>query len=211
MPKMSIIYPSIRDNWMSKLADESVRYQTLKDIEVIKVTEPGLTTSEITNKALDTAQGELITWAYDDDVLLLEKCEILAMYADKYKDFDVFYAGYIGINEKNRFNKISSPPPFNIDFLTNYGNYIDTFSTAVRREKIGDSRFREDYPIMAEYLFWFELYRKGLKFKRISVPLVMYRRWDGAISTKRRKEAHQEIDRLRAEFGKQYYSIHYGK
>ena len=208
---MTIIFPSIRNNWMSKLADESVRYQTLKDIEIIKVTEPNLTTSKITNMALDRARGELITWAYDDDVLLLEKCEILAMYADKYKNFDVFYAGYIGIDKKNRFNKISSPPPFDIEYLTKYGNYIDTFSTAVRREKINGTRFREDYPIMAEYLFWFDLYKKGLKFKRISVPLAMYRRWNGAISTKRRDESRIEIERLRKEFGSQHYSTHYGE
>lgn len=208
---MSIIYPSIRNDWMSAIADDSIKYQTLKDIEVIKIDDPNLDCTQAENMGLDKAKGELITWAMDDDVQLLSKCEILAMYADKYPEYDIFYAGHIRIDEQGNFKNIFLPPPFDIEYFITHGNFVDSFVTTIRRERIGDIRFRADYPYTNEYLFWYELYLKGLQFKRINLPLAMLRQWNGARSSSCLQERYDELLKLRAEFGERFYSEHFAK
>jgi hypothetical protein len=202
---MTVIFPSIREGKISKQSHLSVQYQTLKDIEIIENRDPNLTPGEAANKALDEATGELITWAYDDDVLLLPKCEILAMFADKYLDYDVFYSGHITIDEKNKFTGIWNPPHFDIDYFISTGNFISTIAAAVRREKIGDIRFRLDYSLTDEFIFFYDLYKKGLRFKQIGVPLVLVRNWDDNRTLKFHDEKLKEHERIRAEFGDQFY------
>jgi len=202
---MTVIYPSIRNDKMSELAMLSIRHQTLKDMEILEIRDPDITPGEAANRALDIAKGELVTWAYDDDVLLLSKCEILAMYADKYPDYDVFYSSHIIIDENNKLMAIWSPPIFNIGLFVSMGNFISTITTAVRREKIGDIRFRTDYPLTDEYLFFYDLYQKGLKFKQIGVPLALVREWSGSRTAKYHEEKIQEHERIRMELGEQFY------
>lgn len=183
------------------MADDSIKYQTLKDIEVIKITDPDISPGEVINIGLDKAQGELITWMYDDDVQMLEKCEILAMYADEYPKCDVFYGGQVIIDEKNKFSTVFTPPQFDIESFITTGNYISSVTTAVRREKIGNVRFRVDYPICDEFIFFYELYQRGARFKRIDVPLVFVRSWLDARTVKNHQAKVREHERMRTEFG----------
>lgn len=205
MPKMTIIYPSIRNDWMSKLADKSIERQTLKDIEVIKIDDPNISMAEATNIALDKATGELITWAMDDDIQMIEKCEILAMYADKYPEYDIFHAGHLAISKLGSLKRVRWPCDFDIEKFVAGERIVDSFTSAVRREKIGNVRFRGDFPRAQEFIFWYELYYKGLKFKRITLPVAIIREWGGTISSRYKQETLDEIEKARIEFSKGSY------
>lgn len=209
--KVSIIFPTIRNDKYSEICRETIANQTLKEIEVLEYGKE-YTALSGTNHGMKHAKGELITFAYDDDVLLHEKNEILYMYSQLYPDVDIFFTSYIAIDKNSKIKYLVNLQEFEIERFTTGGNYISTLSAAIRRKSVEGMTFREDYPICNEYIFWLECYRRGLKFKYIGVPLVMHRMWGDGTTTRCHEEKLKEHKRIQDEFGKEFYSKrHYTK
>jgi len=202
--KVTIIYPSIRNDHYSKLALASIYNQSHRDFELIDDRE-GPNANMAINRCLDKARGDLITWCYDDDVLFAEKNEIFAMYANRYPNIDIFYCGHVGIDHKNRFLYLWNAPYFE-ESLFEHGTLFGTLSVAVRRKSLNGIRFRERYPITGEFVFFYELFKAGCKFLCINVPLVYVRNWKGQNTVEKHEAKKKEHEQIRKEFGSHLYS-----
>ena len=203
--KVSVIFPHTRTDWLFKRAYESIKAQTHDNFEILHDSlkdSPGMAI----NRCIDRASGDLLTWSYDDDYDLPNKLEIFAMYAEKYPDIDIFYGGHWAIGIKNNLKIVYIPRSFDFELLKVSGNYISTVATAVRRERLGDIRFRLDYPLTDEYVFWVQCHRKGLKFMRIAVPLCCVTHWSESRTYKYHGEKLDEHKKIQKEFGKDFYS-----
>lgn len=202
--KITTIFPTVRDDDKARKALKSIKNQTLRSHELI-MDGGGPTAGAAINRAIDVATGDLITWCYDDDILMEERNQIFSLYAQKYPDVDVFYGGGIYINETGKMLYLWYPPVIDDESLE-FGCVPSTLLSAVRRTAVGDIRFREDYPICDEFVFFYNLYQKGCKFMRIHIPLAFIRVWDGQNTLRKHEAKVAEHKRIQQEYGEKIYS-----
>lgn len=196
-PKVSIIYPSIRKDKYAHIAEQSILRQTLRSIQVIKDSKSRECNADSLNCCLDRVQGDYVTFAYDDDICMLDKTMVLTLYADAFPEYDVFYSSQLMIDEKGRLGGYLNVPDFDMDKFIYFGNFISTATCLVRKSAIGDIRFNRDFPITHEYLFFYELAKKGCQFRRIDVPLAMIRVHKNQMSVLNHDMKLEEHKRLR--------------
>lgn len=202
--RVSICHPTIHTDKRAEQALMSMEHQTHEDTEIV-IDKGGPDVVYAMNRCLKKATGDLITWCYDDDVLMLEKNEILAMYAEKYPDIDVFYTGMVNITKNNKFLNLWSPPAFDKNMFE-YGNVVSTIAAGVRKSAIGDITFRTDYPVCHEFVFFLDLMNKGCKFLCINIPLVFVRVNKQQYSYENHAKKLKEHEKIQEEFGKNLYS-----
>ena len=65
---VTIIFPSIRTDEYYEIAKSSIVNQSLKSIQLLEDRIKRKNNADSMNACLDKAQGELITFAYDDDI-----------------------------------------------------------------------------------------------------------------------------------------------
>ncbi len=197
MSDVTILFPTIRTDKYYDIAKASIINQTCGNIQLIEDSLPRKNNAYSFNACLEKANGDIITFVYDDDICLQDKCLILKLYADKFPDVGVFYTSQILIDSEGKIGGYLCPPEFEMKHFKEYGNYVSTGTSAIRRSCIGDTRFNPDFPYTHEYLFFYELAQKGVKFKRIDMPTMMVRVHKGQLSAKYHYEKAEEHEKLK--------------
>lgn len=224
--KVSIVVPVYNGGRYLPEAMESCLCQTYKEIELIVVNDGStddtdriireyagrdsrivvlehsrnMGLSAALNTGFRRARGEFLTWTSHDNRYSPIAIEVLVRYLCKWKEIDLVYSAYYGMDEEGQVAAEPTylPPPWKIK----KGNVVGPFFMFRRKiwECVGE--YRTDRKYVEDYDYWARVYTKGFRMMRIQVPEYYYRRHPGSLTA----EAVSRAEDLRKIVIKDYFS-----
>ena len=214
---VTIITPTYNQGEFIEETIKSVVYQTYKNIEYIIIDnesddgteqivqrykthcsinylrEKDFGQADALNKGFDLANGSIVCWLNSDDYYFDNSViEKIVNIFKKNKDVDIIYGnGYCG----DKLGNILYPHMINTKHLSmKYLNILSPILQPSSFWRKNDIRLKNEYPYSFDWVFFREMFIRGLKFFYFNEYLSIYRMYDsnktGADNWKRRKELY---------------------
>ena len=175
------------DDGSQDLSSQVVKKWAEKDDRIIFFTnEKNVGVSETRNRGIELSKGEWIAFLDSDDVWEKDKLEKqMALAVDRKADF--VFSSCSMIDEKNRYIGEMSRVPIQANYRElQRWNMITCSSVLVKRELLGECRFKQD-DSREDYILWLRLLRKSSFAYAVREPLVRWRIVSGSRSSNKIK------------------------
>lgn len=133
------------------------------------------------NKAIDYASGNIISFLDSDDLWLSEKLEHQVSYFQANRSQAIVFTDYIIIDsEGNKKQIVTAPKIVCYDKLLR-SNYIGCLTCSYSADLLGKRYFSEVGH--EDYVLWLSILKEGYSAINIGLPLALYRRHEGSLSS----------------------------
>lgn len=195
MPKVTYILPTIRKQWIDQTI-KSVLAQTLEDWEMIILDKNHVIQNPIDkritvidmdrkshcadiNIARELAKSDIILHIFDDDIDLPHRAEFI--YNTMTKDnLDVFIGSYWNMDVNGIVDGEVIVQPFNYDNYRLRGLNMPLFCSGYRNSTC--PKWRKDFHLLADYCFFTDCHKRGLKIVTSKEILAKIRNHPGQVN-----------------------------
>ena len=159
--------------------------------------------SEALNKALQLADADyvpdVIGWLNADEAYL--PGAVRAGAAAIAAGADVAYGGSVFVTSGGEFVRAYSPPGYNRFALRNFGPYIHSCATFIRRSVLPQEPWDTELRRLMDWDLWLRLDRDGAAFKRLAAPLATFTVHDAQVTAQPGSCDSEEHRRIRRRYG----------
>jgi glycosyltransferase involved in cell wall biosynthesis len=139
------------------------------------VSEPDEGQSDALNRAAAMSKGEWLGWLNADEFYLPGAFTALRMAARQLTDADVIYGDCCFVDQDGRLLRLVPQHPFDPRVLRWYGPYISSCATFIRATVLPDRGWDEALRRIMDWDLYLELYRRGVRFAYLPVPISVFR------------------------------------
>jgi len=164
--------------------------------------EPDHGQSDAINKGFLRATGDIVCWLNCDEFYLPGVLAQVAKVFEERPATDVVFGDVIfvggGLGEGRR--RIGFP--FNETMLIQYGCYIPSCATFLRRNIVSDGYLLDEtYKVTMDFEYYVRLSKKGYKFKYLPIPIAKFTWHDSNVSLVNKERRVFERERVQLEYG----------
>jgi glycosyltransferase involved in cell wall biosynthesis len=139
------------------------------------ISEPDRGQSDALNKALNLASGEIIGWLNADEWYMPGTIELVGDVFARNPSVDVVFGDYVEVDEHGLFRRLVTCHPFSRYVLRNYGCFIPSCATFIRRSALPESPWNIDHRWIMDLDLWLRLSESQAKFRHVRRGLAAFR------------------------------------
>ena len=139
------------------------------------ISEPDRGQSDALNKAIHLSSGDIIGWLNADEWYLPGTIEFVRDVFNRHPSVDVVFGDYYEVDEVGGFRRLVASHPFSRYVLRNYGCFVPSCATFIRRSVLPDAPWNTDHRWIMDLDLWLELDQAGARFHHIRRGLAAFR------------------------------------
>lgn len=159
--------------------------------------------SDALNRALSMTESEWVGWLNADEFYLPGAVDAVAAWLGRHPGADVVYGDVAFVDERGSLMRLVPQHPFSAAVLRNYGCYIGSCATFIRRESLvgvgpaWDPSLRR----IMDWDVWLRLWQAKATFSYLPVPLSAFRVHGDQVTSIGAAVTSAEYIRVRAKHG----------
>lgn len=169
--------------------------------EVDWISESDSGQSEALNKAFSRSSGSWIGWLNSDEFYMPGALDCIEKAMEEHPEVDIFYGDALFVGEDGRFIRFVPQHPFSRRVLRNYGCYISSCTTFIRRDLFELKRWDESLDRIMDWDLWLDFERQGARFRHLPAPLGAFRVHSARVTSRITKPYSDQHLRVRRRHG----------
>lgn len=171
--------------------------------------EPDRGQSDALNKGLAASTGDIVAWLNCDERFTDKAFAIVRRFFDEHPDVNVVYGDEVRVTAQGApIRLLASHRPSRF-VLRNYGCFIPTCSTFIRRSALPSSPWDTQLRWIMDWDLFLRLDRDGHRFAHLPEPLAEFLVHPGQVTQGIRSEHEHEWARVRARYGVRLSNHHW--